>query len=445
MKICVFGVGYVGLVTAVGLANIGHDVIGVDIDEQKIELLNNGASPIYEIGLEDCLNQQLKANRLSFTTDVKTAIESTDLYMIAVGTPQSDTGEADLTAVLSVAKTIAQYSVHDFTVITKSTVPVGTGDRLKLFIQTELNNNYKFNITSNPEFLREGCALEDFLKPARIIIGADNSDGFKILKQLYQAFINIPIIEMDIRSAELTKYASNAMLATKISFINQMSQLAESMGADIEKVRQGMGTDPRIGPHFIAPGCGYGGSCFPKDIEALQAMGREFAVDTPLINAVSIINHHQQQWLFNKIKKIFNNNLQNKTIALWGLAFKPNTDDMRAAPSHPLMKALFKSGASIQAYDPAAMETAKKTYGDEKLLKLCPSPWVAIENADVLIIATEWDEFKNIDLKFLQNKLKNKIIIDGRNLFNPETMHAMGFDYISVGRPNSIKQFEEAI
>ncbi|HEB54894.1 MAG TPA: UDP-glucose/GDP-mannose dehydrogenase family protein [Gammaproteobacteria bacterium] len=439
MKITVFGSGYVGLVTGTCLAEVGNDVLCMDVDEDKIEQLKNGQIPIYEPGLESMVKENYKAGRLDFTTDVSRAVNHGLFQFIAVGTPPDEDGSADLQYVLAVANSIAAHMEDFKVIIDKSTVPVGTADKVRAVIADKLaerGRELEFDVVSNPEFLKEGAAIDDFMKPDRIVIGTDNPRTTELLKALYSPFNrnHDRLIAMDIRSAELTKYAANSMLATKISFMNELANLAEYLGADIEQVRQGIGSDSRIGYSFIYPGCGYGGSCFPKDVKALERTAKEVGYNAELLSAVENVNDRQKEVLFNKINNHFNGDLKGKTFALWGLSFKPNTDDMREAPSRVLIEALIDAGASVQAYDPEAMEEAKRIYPDKAGLSLCDNAEDALNGADALCIVTEWKNFWSPDFDEMKNRLKQPLIFDGRNLFDPNNVKAMGFEYISIGR-----------
>lgn len=439
MKVTVFGSGYVGLVTGTCLADVGNDVLCVDIDHNKINMLNSGQIPIFEPGLEDMVHANASAGRLRFTTDIKEAVDHGLFQFIAVGTPPDEDGSADLRYVLAVAKSIGEHISDYRVVINKSTVPVGTADRVRSMIKDTLKargKEFVFDVVSNPEFLKEGAAIEDFMKPDRIVIGTDNPRTTELLRALYAPFNrqHERVIAMDIRSAELTKYAANAMLATKISFMNEVANLAEKLGADIEQVRIGMGSDPRIGYHFIYPGCGYGGSCFPKDVRALERLAHEVGYDAELLRSVEQVNDRQKQVLFSKIDRHFKGNLKGKTFALWGLSFKPNTDDMREAPSRVLMEALWAQGARIQAHDPEAMEETHRIYGDRADLTLCDAPLAALDGADALIIATEWKVFRSPNFDTLKKKLKVPVIFDGRNIYDPKLLAKDGFTYYAIGR-----------
>jgi len=439
MKVTVFGSGYVGLVTGACLADVGNDVMCMDIDEAKINDLKAGKIPIYEPKLDELVERNARAGRLSFTTDVEEAVTHGEFQFIAVGTPPDEDGSADLQYVLAVAGQIATYMQGHVIVIDKSTVPVGTADKVRSGMRAilkERGEDISFDVVSNPEFLKEGAAIDDFMKPDRIIIGTDNHHATKQLRSLYAPFNrnHDRLIEMDIRSAELTKYAANAMLATKISFMNELSNLAERLGADIEQVRNGIGSDNRIGYSFIYPGCGYGGSCFPKDVNALERTASEVGYDAQLLTAVETVNDRQKQRLYEKIQTHFNGDLKGKVFALWGLAFKPNTDDMRDAPSRVLMEALWQAGATVRAYDPVAQEEAHRIYGDRDDLVLASSADDALDDADALAIVTEWRIFQSPDFARIKSSLKNPVIFDGRNIYDPEHMQDIGFSYYAIGR-----------
>jgi len=438
MKVTIYGSGYVGLVTGACLAQVGNDVLCVDVDEDKINRLNNGEIPIYEPGLDDMVHENAKAGRLNFTTDAKEGVEHGLFQFIAVGTPPDEDGSADLQYVLAVAETIGNHMTDYRVIIDKSTVPVGTADKVSDKVSSTLaarDANIEFDVVSNPEFLKEGDALQDFMSPDRIVIGTDNVRTAELIRTLYAPFNrnHERLITMDIRSAELTKYASNAMLATKISFMNELSNLAEKLGADIEKVRIGMGSDPRIGYHFIYPGCGYGGSCFPKDVQALERTANEVGYKAELLQAVESVNKRQKEVLFTKISKHFPD-LKGKTFALWGLSFKPKTDDMREAPSRVLMENLWKAGAKVRAYDPEAMEETTRIYGERDDLTLCESVDTTIEGADALVIMTEWTQFRSPDFDHLKSTLSEPVIFDGRNLYDTEQLDKMGITYYAIGR-----------
>ena len=440
MKITIFGTGYVGLVTGTCLAEVGNDVLCIDVDQKKIDNLNQGVIPIYEPGLEEMVKDNHQSGRLRFTTDAKMAVEHGLFQFIAVGTPPDEDGSADMQYVLAVAKTIAEHMTEYRIVVDKSTVPVGTADRVKNLIETSLTArgaDIEFDVVSNPEFLKEGAAIGDFMKPDRIVIGTDNPRTTELLKALYTPFTRSHerIIAMDVRSAELTKYAANAMLATKISFMNELANLAEHLGADIEHVRNGIGSDSRIGYSFIYPGCGYGGSCFPKDVKALERTAKEMGYQAELLGAVERVNDRQKHVLFDKISKHFKGQLKGKIFALWGLSFKPKTDDMREAPSRVLLEALIDAGATVQAYDPEALAEAKRIYGNKAGLVLCKTQAEALNNADALCIVTEWKNFWSPDFAQLKLKLKESVVFDGRNLYEPKQLAAAGLTYYCIGRP----------
>ncbi len=440
MKVTVFGIGYVGLVQAAVLAKVGHDVVCVDVDAAKVEALKQGHIPIYEPGLETLVAETFAAGRLNFTVDAALGVKHGDIQFIAVGTPPDEDGSADLKYVLAVASTIAEHMESHKIVVDKSTVPVGTGDKVKARIAAVLEskgkNKLTFDVISNPEFLKEGSAVNDCMKPDRIIIGTDNKDAEDMMRELYAPFNrnHEKMIVMDVRSAELTKYAANCMLATKISFMNEMANLAEILGADIEAVRHGIGSDPRIGYQFIYPGVGYGGSCFPKDVQALIQTADQINFDAKVLKAVEARNNEQKTTLFAKIHKHFNGDLHGKTFAIWGLSFKPNTDDMREAPSRVVMEALWAAGAKVQAYDPEAMNETQRIYGNRNDLLLCGTKEAALKNADALVIVTEWQAFRAPDFDLLKELLTQATIFDGRNLFDPKRLTKRGFTYYSVGR-----------
>ena len=439
MRVTIFGSGYVGLVTGACLADAGNHVVCVDVDADKIARLNRGDIPIHEPGLEELIRRNAEKGRIKFTTDAELGVKHGVFQMIAVGTPPDEDGSADLRYVLAVAETIGRHMDEYKVVMTKSTVPVGTADKVKARVAETLAGrgaSLEFDIVSNPEFLKEGAAIADFMKPDRVVVGTDNPRTAELLKALYDPFTRNRerMIVMDVRSSELTKYAANAMLATKISFMNELANLAERMGADIEKVRLGIGSDPRIGYAFIYPGAGYGGSCFPKDVQALERSARELGYDAAVLKAVEHTNRQQKQVLFKKIASYFGGQLEGRTIALWGLAFKPNTDDMREAPSRTLVEALWAAGASVRAYDPVAMGETRRLYGDRPDLVLCESSDGALEGADVLAICTEWQEFRSPDFDFIRKKLRTPVIFDGRNLYDPEFVKSQGFSYFAIGR-----------
>jgi len=443
MKVTVFGTGYVGLVTGACLADVGHDVLCVDIDQKKVDNLTAGVIPIFEPGLEAIVKQAVQHGLLNFTTNMDRAVQHGELQFIAVGTPSGEDGSADLQYVVAVAKTIGQRITDYRVVVNKSTVPIGTAEIVSAALTGELEKrgvNVSFDVVSNPEFLKEGAAINDFMKPDRIVVGTDSERAEQLLRELYAPFnrSHDRMIFMDVRSAELTKYAANAMLATKISFINEMANLAELLGADIEKVRNGIGADPRIGYHFIYPGCGYGGSCFPKDVKALINIAHNVDYKANLMEAVDKVNQAQKGKLFGYIERHFGGDLKGKVFALWGLSFKPNTDDMREAPSRVLMEALWAAGAKVQAYDPVAMEETQHIYGLRDDLKLVGTKEAALERADALIICTEWKNFRAPTFDVLKTALRDPVIFDGRNLYEPDRMATLGFQYYAVGRGLSV-------
>lgn len=445
MKVTFFGIGYVGLVQAVVLADAGHQVCCVDVDQQKIDDLKQGKIPIYEPSLDSLVKTNHQDGRLHFTTDAKEGVDFGELQFIAVGTPPDEDGSADLKYVLAVAKTIATHMQADRIVIDKSTVPVGTAEKVAQVMQQTLKelgkDDLSFNVVSNPEFLKEGAAVADCKRPDRIIIGTDSSQAEMQMRELYAPFNrnHDRIIVMDIKSAELTKYAANCMLATKISFMNEMANIAELVGADIEAVRKGIGSDERIGYHFIYPGCGYGGSCFPKDVQALIKTAESINYNASILQAVEAVNYRQKNKLYEYICHHFaldsnKDNLKGKTFALWGLAFKPNTDDMREAPSRVLMEALWQAGANVQAYDPEAMSEAQRIYGNRADLRLMANKEQTLQNADALIICTEWQSFRAPDFELIKQQLNQAVIFDGRNLYEPKQMQQKGITYFSIGR-----------
>ena len=440
MKVTVIGTGYVGLVTGTCLAEVGNEVLCLDVDPKKIDILKKGGIPIYEPGLQDMVQRNVAAGRLSFTTDVEAAVHFGQIQFIAVGTPPDEDGSADLQYVVAAARNIGRYMNEYKLVVDKSTVPVGTADKVKTALQEELDKRgvkLEFGVASNPEFLKEGAAIEDFMKPDRIVIGTDSERATQMLRQLYAPFqrSHERVTVMDVKSAELTKYAANAMLATRISFMNELAVLAEKLGADIEQVRHGIGSDPRIGYHFLYAGCGYGGSCFPKDVQALSRTASENGIELRVLNAVEAANDAQKQILVDKLVARLGSDLTGKRIALWGLAFKPNTDDMRAAPSRTMMERLWQMGASVTAYDPASMEETHRIYGNRADLNLVSDPMAALKDADALLIVTEWKVFRSPNFDTVKALLKNPLIFDGRNLYDPQTMRSMGFEYFPIGRP----------
>jgi UDPglucose 6-dehydrogenase len=439
MKITIFGSGYVGLVTGACFAEVGNEVLCVDIDENKIARLLNGEIPIYEPGLDSIVAENLREGRLRFTTSITEGVDFGLYQFIAVGTPPDEDGSADLTHVLSVAESIGRNMEDYRIVINKSTVPVGTADLVCETIRTVLAERGKsidFDVVSNPEFLKEGDAVNDFMKPERIVVGVDNPRTKELLRNLYSPFnrSHERFIAMDVRSAELTKYAANAMLATKISFMNEIANIAERAGADVEAVRRGIGSDSRIGFSFIYPGVGYGGSCFPKDVQALERTARKYGYDSRILRAVEAVNLDQKSSLVAKIRDHFNGDLKERIIALWGLAFKPNTDDMREAPSRKVMEELWEEGAIVRAYDPVAMHEARRIYGDRPDLVLVEHPDQVLRGADALAIMTEWMVFRSPDFELIRKSLKEPVIFDGRNIYNPDMVEQMGISYYSIGR-----------
>ena len=449
MRVCIFGTGYVGLVTGTCLAEVGHDVVCVDIDAAKVEGLNNGVVPIYEPGLTPMVKANHAAGRLRFTTDAAEGIAHGDIVFIAVGTPPDEDGSADLTYVLAVARTIGQHLHKPAIVVDKSTVPVGTADKVRATIAGVLaarGVEIAFDVVSNPEFLKEGAAVEDCMRPDRIVIGADSAAAIDKLKRLYAPFNrnHDRIVTMDVRSAELTKYAANAMLATKISFMNEIANIAEQVGADVEMVRKGIGSDPRIGWHFIYPGAGYGGSCFPKDVQALAKTAQQHGVQPRLLDAVEAVNDAQKGHLFELMQRHYDlgedEGLRGRTIAVWGLAFKPNTDDMREASSRRLLQQLWDAGAKVRAYDPEAMHETQRIFGQRDDLVLCDSANAAVQGADALVVVTEWKQFRSPDFARLKQSLADGVVFDGRNLYEPAEVEATGLAYYGIGRGRSLRK-----
>ncbi|CAA0117564.1 UDP-glucose 6-dehydrogenase [BD1-7 clade bacterium] len=443
MKVTVFGSGYVGLVTGACLADVGNSVCCVDIDENKIQRLLQGDIPIYEPGLDRVVLDAVASGDLTFTTDAKKGVEHADVIFIAVGTPPQEDGSADLQYVLAVADTVGQYMNDYKVVVGKSTVPVGTCDKVEATVAAALKKrgvNTPFAVVSNPEFLKEGNAIEDFMKPDRIVVGTDDEKAMKRMSELYAPFnrSHNRVMFMDRRSSELTKYAANAMLATKISFINELSRIAELVGADIEHVRNGIGSDPRIGYQFIYPGCGYGGSCFPKDVTALKQTAEEYGYHADLLNAVENVNARQKLTLVEKIKSFYGDDLTGKTFAIWGLSFKPQTDDMREASSRVIMEELWAAGASTRAYDPAGMEETQHIYPNQPKLSLCGTKEAALKGVDALVICTEWKSFRSPDFDVIKESVADNVIFDGRNLYDPEAMADKGIKYYAIGRGLSL-------
>ncbi len=439
MKIAVVGTGYVGLVSGTCLAEMGNAVTCVDVDQKKIALLKDGVIPIYEPGLEELVKNNAVAGRLLFSTDMGKAVEENEILMIAVGTPPSEDGSADLKHVLAVAKSIGEMMTTPKIVVTKSTVPVGTGDKVKATIQKALTArglNLSFSIASNPEFLKEGAAVQDFMKPDRIVIGAEDEAAQTKLKQMYHPFIlnGHRVIFMDIHSAELTKYAANAMLATKISFMNEISRVAEKVGADISAVRQGIGSDARIGFHFTYPGVGYGGSCFPKDVKALIQIGRDAGLKLEILDAVESVNQSQRGFFFEKIEAHFGKNLSGRHFAIWGLSFKPETDDVREAPALDIIELLLKAGATVTGHDPIANDHVREHFKNRREFQAENDQYATLKGADALILLTEWKPFRSPDFGKMKTLLKSPLIFDGRNQYEPEQMKELNFKYYSVGR-----------
>ena len=439
MKITIYGSGYVGLVTGTCLAQVGNDVLCVDIDPDKVDQLNGGQCPIYEPGLEEMIRSNHQAGRLRFTLDAAEGVAHGLFQFIAVGTPPDEDGSADLQHVLAVAQTIGEHLSEYRIVVNKSTVPVGTADQVQATIAATLTArgaSAEYDVVSNPEFLKEGAAVDDFMRPDRIVVGTDNPRTTELLRALYTPFNrnHDRLVVMDVRSAELTKYAANAILATKISFMNELSNIAERLGADIEKVRVGIGSDPRIGYQFIYPGCGYGGSCFPKDVRALERTAAEHGYQAELLQAVEAVNFRQKDVLFEKISHHYQGQLAGKTVALWGLAFKPNTDDMRDASSRTLMESLWDAGAKVRAFDPEAREEALRIYGERDDLVLCDNLEASLEGADCLAVVTEWNLFRSPDFEHVRETLLEPVIFDGRNLYPPEQLAQLGFCHYSIGR-----------
>ncbi|NCT87062.1 UDP-glucose/GDP-mannose dehydrogenase family protein [Stenotrophomonas acidaminiphila] len=447
MRVAIFGTGYVGLVTGTCLAEVGHDVVCVDIDQAKVDGLNRGVIPIYEPGLEPMVKANHAASRLAFTTDAASAIAHGQVVFIAVGTPPDEDGSADLQYVLAVARTIGRHLQVPTVVVNKSTVPVGTADKVRAAIAEELaarGVEIAFDVVSNPEFLKEGDAVADCMRPDRIIIGAASDAPVAVMRRLYAPFNrnHDRVVEMDVRSAELTKYAANAMLATKISFMNEIANIAERVGADIEHVRQGIGSDPRIGWHFIYPGAGYGGSCFPKDVQALARTALQYGHAPRLLEAVEAVNEAQKGHLFELVQRHYDRGedegVRGKTFAVWGLAFKPNTDDMREASSRRLLAQLWEAGAQVRAYDPEAMHEARRIFGERDDLVLCDSAFAALEGADALIVVTEWKQFRSPDFARIRQALGDAVVFDGRNLYDPREIEAAGLAYYGIGRGRSL-------
>ena len=440
MKVSVVGTGYVGLVTGACLAEMGNDVLCLDVDPNKIRILEEGGIPIHEPGLDLVVARNVKAGRLSFTTDIARAVAHGTIHFIAVGTPPDEDGSADLQYVLAAARNIGRLMTDHKVIVDKSTVPVGTADKVNAAVADELAKrdvDIHYSVVSNPEFLKEGAAVEDFMRPDRIVVGADDEQAIMLMRALYAPFQRNKerLIVMDVRSAELTKYAANAMLATRISFMNELALLAERVGADIERVRQGIGSDPRIGTQFLYPGVGYGGSCFPKDVKALLHTGAQNGMDLKVLGAVEAANERQKMVLVDKVVARFGEDLSGRQFALWGLAFKPDTDDMREAPSRVIVEELIRRGASVKAYDPVAMTEAKRVFGSLPGLSYAESQGAALQGSDALLIVTEWRQFKSPDFEQIRALLKQPLIFDGRNLYDPELLKTLGLEYSAIGRP----------
>ena len=439
MKVSVVGTGYVGLVTGACLAEMGNDVLCLDVDPNKIRILEEGGIPIHEPGLDQVVARNVKAGRLHFTTDIERAVAHGTIQFIAVGTPPDEDGSADLQYVLAAARNIGRLMTDYKVIVDKSTVPVGTADKVRAAVADEIakrDTDAKFAVVSNPEFLKEGAAVDDFMRPDRIVVGADDEQAILLMRALYAPFQrnHERLVVMDVRSAELTKYAANAMLATRISFMNELALLAEKMGADIEQVRLGIGSDPRIGTHFLYAGCGYGGSCFPKDVKALIKTASDEGQELKVLKAVEAANDHQKHVLIEKVTRRFGENLAGKHFAVWGLAFKPNTDDMREATSRVVLAELFQRGATVTAYDPVAMPEAQRIFGNEPRLTYAENPMGALDNADALLIVTEWKEFRSPDFDKIKATLKSPVVLDGRNLYEPGLVQQFGLDYEGIGR-----------
>ncbi len=445
MRVAIFGTGYVGLVTGTCLAEVGHQVTCVDVDQAKVDGLCRGIIPIYEPGLEPMVKENHAAGRLAFTSDAAPAIDGCPVVFIAVGTPPDEDGSADLQYVLAVARTIGQHLRAPAVVVNKSTVPVGTADKVRAAIAAELQTrgvDIAFDVVSNPEFLKEGDAVADCMRPDRIVVGSADAGSVAVMRRLYAPFNrnHDRVVEMDVRSAELTKYAANAMLATKISFMNEIANIAERVGADVEQVRKGIGSDPRIGWHFIYPGAGYGGSCFPKDVQALARTAQQAGVQPRLLDAVEAVNDAQKGHLFELVQRHYGDDhaLRGRTFAVWGLAFKPNTDDMRAASSRRLLQQLWDAGARVQAYDPEALDEARRIFGQRDDLQLCDDAAAALAGADALVVVTEWKQFRSPDFAQLREALADAVVFDGRNLYEPADAEAAGLAYYGIGRGRSL-------
>ncbi len=439
MNIGVIGTGYVGLVTGTGLAETGNNVLCVDIDEEKVRKMQEGIIPIYEPGLEVLFERNIKEGRLKFTTNLADAVEHAEVIFLALPTPPKEDGSADLQYVLGVAEDIAKLMKEYKIIVTKSTVPVGTGEKIKEVISSI--TDVPFDVVSNPEFLREGSAVQDFMKPDRVVVGVESERAREVMERLYKPFVRSgnPIVFMDIKSSEMTKYAANSFLATKISFMNEIARLAERVGADVDKIRLGIGLDERIGKRFLFAGIGYGGSCFPKDVSALYKTALQYGYDFKILKAVMDVNESQRDFFFSKIMEYYNGDLKGKTFAVWGLAFKPNTDDIREAPALKVINLLLDNGAKVKAYDPEAMETTKKWY-PELPIEYAENPYDALKDADALLLITEWNEFRTPNFEKIKSLLKEPVIFDGRNVYDIQRLQELGFDYFSIGRPDVVRE-----
>ncbi len=439
MNIGVIGTGYVGLVTGTGLAETGNNVLCVDIDEEKVRKMQEGVIPIYEPGLEVLFERNIKEGRLRFTTNLAEAVEHAEVIFLALPTPPKEDGSADLQYVLGVAENIAKLMKEYKIIVTKSTVPVGTGEKIKKVISSI--TDIPFDVVSNPEFLREGSAVQDFMKPDRVVVGVESEKARKVMERLYKPFVRSgnPIVFMDIKSSEMTKYAANSFLATKISFMNEIARLAERVGANVDKIRLGIGLDERIGKRFLFAGIGYGGSCFPKDVSALYKTALQYGYDFKILKAVMDVNESQKDFFFSKMLEYYNGNLEGKTFAVWGLAFKPNTDDIREAPALKIINLLLNNGAKVKAYDPEAMETVQKWY-PELPVEYAENPYNALQDADALLLITEWNEFRTPNFEKIKSLLKEPVIFDGRNVYDTDRLSELGFDYFSIGRPDVVRQ-----
>jgi UDPglucose 6-dehydrogenase len=433
MRIAVIGTGYVGLVAGVCFADAGHDVVCVDTDAGKVERMRRGEVPIYEPGLADLMQRAIREKRLTFTTTHAEAVRGSKVVFVAVGTPEGENGAPDLRALDAAVRDVARALTGPVVLVLKSTVPVGTGKRIRAIVAEE--TTHRVQVVNNPEFLKEGAAVEDFLRPDRVVVGTDDDDAFETMRRLYEPFVRTgrPILRMSNESAELTKYASNAMLATRVSFMNEVARLCDAVGADVDDVRRGMGSDARIGPAFLFPGCGYGGSCFPKDTQGLVHVGRAHKVDMRIATAVEAVNDDQKRLLVDRVRQRFGADLAGKRFALWGLAFKPRTDDVREAPALEIARGLLAMGATVVATDPEAIETARSALGDR--VRFVADPYEAVAGADALLVVTEWNEYRGVDLDRVKKAMRTPVVLDGRNVFDPAAMRAMGFEYRGIGRP----------